>query len=112
MPGHVKPEPSPDVSRWLDSLDLLPSEGCALMWIGGSRAYGLDGEDSDVDVRAVAFPTLAQLAMTEDWGERHMPDADTVLRSARKTLMMMRNGNPNLIELYGLPDECMLHMDE
>lgn len=100
------------VSDWLDSLNLLPSEGCALMWIGGSHAYGLDGEDSDVDVRAVAFPTLAQLAMMEDWGERHMPDADTVLRSARKTLMMMRNGNPNLIELYGLPDECMMRMDE
>lgn len=72
----------------------------------------LAGEDSDVDVRAVAFPALPQLALMEDWGERHMPDADTVLRSARKTLMMMRNGNPNLIELYGLPDDCMLHADE
>lgn len=82
------------------------------MWVGGSRAYGLAGEDSDVDVRAVAFPALPQLALMEDWGERHMPDADTVLRSARKTLMMMRNGNPNLIELYGLPDDCMLHADE
>lgn len=108
MPEHV----TPDVTRWLDSLNLLPSEGCALMWVGGSRAYGLAGEDSDVDVRAVAFPTFSQLALMEDWGERHMPDADTVLRSARKTLMMMRNGNPNLIELYGLPDDCMLHADE
>ena len=108
MPEHV----TPDVTRWLDSLNLLPLEGCALMWIGGSRAYGLAGEDSDVDIRAVAFPTLAQAALMEDWGERHMPDADTVLRSARKTLMMMRNGNPNLIELYGLPDDCMLHADE
>lgn len=100
------------VDRWLSSLNLLPSEGCALMWVGGSHAYGLAGEDSDVDVRAVAFPTLDQLAMMEDWGERHMPDADTVLRSARKTLAMMRNGNPNLIELYGLPDDCMIHVDE
>lgn len=108
MPEHV----TSDVTRWLDSLNLLPSEGCALMWVGGSRAYGLAGEDSDVDVRAVAFPTFSQLALMEDWGERHMPDADTVLRSARKTLMMMRNGNPNLIELYGLPDDCMLHADE
>lgn len=103
---------SESVDRWLSSLNLLPSEGCALMWVGGSHAYGLAGEDSDVDVRAVAFPTLDQLAMMEDWGERHMPDADAVLRSARKTLMMMRNGNPNLIELYGLPDDCMIHVDE
>ena len=108
MPEHV----DTDVTRWLDSLNLLPSEGCALMWVGGSHAYGLAGEDSDVDVRAVAFPTFSQLALMEDWGERHMPGADTVLRSARKTLMMMRNGNPNLIELYGLPDDCMLHADE
>lgn len=100
------------VSDWLDSLNLLPSEGCALMWIGGSHAYGLADKDSDVDVRAVAFPTLTQVALMEDWGERHMPDADTVLRSARKTLAMMRNGNPNLIELYGLPDDCMIHVDE
>lgn len=50
MPEHV----TVDVSRWLDSLNLLPSEGCALMWVGGSRAYGLAGEDSDVDVHAVA----------------------------------------------------------
>ena len=100
------------VDRWLSSLNLLPSEGCALMWIGGSHAYGLAATDSDVDLRAVAFPALTQVALMEDWGERHMPDADAVLRSARKTLLMMRNGNPNLIELYGLPDECMLHADE
>lgn len=100
------------VFEWLSSLDLLPSEGCALMWVGGSRAYGLDGTDSDVDIRAVAFPTLAQLALMEDWGERHMPDRDCVLRSARKTLVMMRNGNPNLIELYGLPDDCLIRVDE
>lgn len=112
MSGYAEPDVTPDVNRWLSSLNLLPSEGCALMWIGGSRAYGLDGPDSDVDIRAVAFPTLAQLALMEDWGECHMPDADTVLRSARKTLLMMRNGNPNLIELYGLPDDCMMHMDE
>lgn len=112
MPEHAEPDVISDVNRWLSSLNLLPSEGCALMWVGGSHAYGLAGEDSDVDVRAVAFPSLPQLALMEDWGERHMPDADAVLRSARKTLMMMRNGNPNLIELYGLPDDCMIYVDE
>ena len=100
------------VSDWLDSLNLLPSEGCALMWIGGSHAYGLAATDSDVDLRTVAFPARQQVGLVGEWGGRHLPGAGAVLRSARKTLMMMRNGNPNLIELYGPPDDCMIRMDE
>lgn len=96
---------------WLNQLDILPHEGCSLIWEGGSRAYALNQPGSDHDIRAVAMPTLGQLALQQDWGEKHMPDTDFVLRSANKTLHMLRNGNPNLVELFGLPKDCLIHMD-
>lgn len=96
---------------WFNQLDILPHEGCSLIWEGGSRAYALNQPGSDHDIRAVAMPTLGQLALQSDWGERHMPDTDFVVRSANKTLHMLRNGNPNLVELFGLPKDCFIYMD-
>lgn len=103
--------------EYLSALDELPEattplDRCSLVWIGGSHAYGIDVEESDVDVRIMAMPTMSQLLLQADYGERHMPDSDLAVRSFIKVAGMLCNANPNMVELVNLPVECVLHCDE
>lgn len=103
--------------EWLDSQTVLPKadspeDRCALIWIGGSHAYGLADENSDVDVRAASMPTLRQFLTLHDYGEKHMSDSDMVVRSYLKVARMLRDANPNMVELVNLPVYCILHCDD
>lgn len=97
--------------EWLDSQPDLPDADkpenrCALIWIGGSHAYGLADKNSDVDVRAATMPTMRQFLSLHDYGEKHMPDSDMVVRSYLKVARMLRDANPNMVELVNLPIDC------
>ena len=103
--------------EWLESQTILPKadkpeDRCALIWIGGSHAYGLADENSDMDVRAASMPTLRQFLTLHDYGEKHMPDSDMVVRSYLKVARMLRDANPNMVELVNLPVDCILHCDD
>lgn len=103
--------------EWLDSQPDLPDADkpenrCALIWVGGSHAYGLDDEHSDVDVRATSMPTLRQFLTLHDYGEKHMSGSDMVVRSYLKVVRMLRDANPNMVELVNLPVNCILHCDD
>lgn len=89
-----------------------PEDKCALIWVGGSHAYGIADEHSDVDVRAATMPTMRQILSLHDYGERHMPDSDMVVRSYLKVARMLRDANPNMVELVNLPIDCILHCDD
>lgn len=89
-----------------------PEDKCALIWVGGSHAYGIADEHSDVDVRAATMPTMRQILSLHDYGEKHMPDSDMVVRSYLKVARMLRDANPNMVELANLPIDCILHCDD
>lgn len=78
--------------------------------VSGSRAYGTSNETSDTDVRGVfvqpaaEFLALAQPpALVAD--ERH----NTVFYSLRRTLELLGQANPNILELLYMPDDCVRH---
>lgn len=103
--------------EYLSTLEELPEaehpeDKCALIWIGGSHAYGIADEHSDVDVRAATMPTMRQILSLHDYGEKHMPDSDMVVRSYLKVARMLRDANPNMVELVNLPVDCILHCDD
>lgn len=83
----------------------------SLVYVAGSRAYGLNHEDSDWDVRCMTPPTFDEICFQEDFNERHLDGVDVTLRSVRKTLTMLWRGNPNIIELFALPADCLLYAD-
>lgn len=89
-----------------------PEDKCALIWVGGSHAYGIADERSDVDVRATSMPTLRQFLTLHDYGEKHMSGSDMVVRSYLKVVRMLRDANPNMVELVNLPVNCILHCDD
>jgi predicted nucleotidyltransferase len=69
--------------------------------IAGSQAYGLETEQSDLDVRGVCIPPrryLLGLGVFEQW-ENQDPEGDTVIYALTKFVRLALVCNPNIIEL-------------
>ena len=84
----------------------------ALLGLGGSHAYGLAGESSDLDIRGVALNTSDEVLLGRDFGTYTDKNTDTVIHSFNKFLKLLSDCNPNTIELLGLKLEHYLRMNE
>lgn len=81
-----------------------------LIAFGGSIAYGLDNENSDVDLRGFYLPSKNDLLLVRDTEqiECHDDVVDGVLYSAKKMLNLLMQNNPNTIEILGLDKQHIL----
>ena len=79
-----------------------------LMGLGGSHAYGLNGENSDVDIRGVIKPPINNLLGFGEFEQYIDEDTDTVLYEFNKLIKLLCSCNPNTIEILGLKDEHYL----
>ena len=76
---------------------------------GGSHAYGLATQDSDVDLRGFALPTAHDILMMKDFEQVDTMDGvDATIYSFRKVLGLLKACNPNVVELLGLKEEHIL----
>ena len=76
--------------------------------ISGSRAYGTSNAESDTDIRGVFAQSSADFlslssppALVAD--NRH----NIVYYSLRRTLELLANANPNILELLYMPEDCI-----
>jgi uncharacterized protein len=78
--------------------------------VTGSRAYGLARPESDTDVCGIfAVPASANLSIRAT--VQHVADErnNTTYFSIARALEMAAESNPNITELFYLPDDCVLH---
>lgn len=76
---------------------------------GGSLAYGLATENSDVDLRGFALPTASDVLKLRDFEQvQTMDGVDATLYSLRKVTGLLLACNPNVVELLGLRPESVL----
>lgn len=80
----------------------------AFLVIGGSHAYGLNTENSDIDLRGffINYKEFYSITPQKDYFEDQ--NTDTVLYSFRKFIKLLTACNPNIITLVGTPDENIL----
>jgi uncharacterized protein len=76
--------------------------------VSGSRAYGTSNAQSDTDIRGVFVqPNSEFLALAPPVpllaDERH----NTVYYSLRRTLELLQEANPNILELLYMPPDCV-----
>jgi hypothetical protein len=72
--------------------------------IVGSRAYGLDGSDSDTDTRGIYLPPADRHWSLFGVPEQlENPDADEVFWELQKFLTMALKANPNILECLYTP---------
>lgn len=75
-----------------------------LLGLGGSHAYGMDKEDSDIDIRGIALNTKEEILLGQDFEQVVDVSTDTTIYSFNKMLTLLAKLNPNTCELLGLED--------
>ncbi len=69
-----------------------------LLTLGGSHAYGMDKEDSDVDVRGISLNSKSDILLGADFEQVVDVDTDTTVYSFNKMIQLLTSNNPNTIE--------------
>ena len=85
-------------------------EQLPLVWLSGSRAYGLAVDGSDCDVRACRLPDRqAYLTLKRPEDKTVLADGvDRTVFGLHHLLDMLAANRPNVIELAGLPDRMII----
>lgn len=72
-----------------------------LLTVGGSHAYGTNTENSDLDIRGCALNSKRQLLTGENFEQVIDNKTDTTIYAFQKLIQLLRNVNPNVIEMLG-----------
>ena len=113
--GKIPPRPERNPG-WLRNLVETPpydfirtnkhlGEHVDSLFLGGSNAYGLEIDGSDVDVRGFAMRSASDILRGSDFETVTDLETDTTIYSFDKFLNLLGQCNPNIIEFLGLaPD--------
>ena len=83
-----------------------------LLTLGGSHAYGMDKEDSDVDVRGIALNSKSEILLGADFEQVVDVDTDTTVYSFNKMIRLLMSNNPNTIEQLGCSPQHYFYLSE
>lgn len=81
-----------------------------LLALGGSHAYGMNVEGSDLDIRGMSLNSKSEVLLGEDFNHVDDKVTDTVIYSSNKLLKMLSDCKPNVIEILGCKPEHYLHV--
>lgn len=83
-----------------------------LLTLGGSYAYGMNKEGSDLDIRGIALNSKEDILLGSDFGQVVNVNTDTSVYSFNKILTLLAKCNPNTIEELGcLPEHYLVLTD-
>lgn len=81
-----------------------------LLGLGGSHAYGMNTETSDLDVRGIATNSKRNILIGQDFEQVVEVNTDTTIYSFDKIINLLCSCNPNTIEILGLKPEHYLYL--
>lgn len=73
-----------------------------LLALGGSHAYGMENENSDLDIRGISLNSKEEILLGNDFEQVVDENTDTSVYSFNKMLTLLSKLNPNICELFGL----------
>lgn len=85
-------------------------ENIILLTLGGSHAYGINKEGSDLDIRGIALNHKNEILLGTDFEQVVNTDTDTTIYSFNKMIQLLTSNNPNTIEILGCRKEHYLHL--
>lgn len=81
-----------------------------ILTLGGSHAYGMDKEGSDLDVRGIAANTKEDILLGTDFEQVVDVDTDTTIYSFQKMISLLASNNPNTMEILGCKEEHYFYL--
>ena len=83
-----------------------------LLTLGGSHAYGMDKEGSDLDIRGIALNQKKDILLGTDFEQVVDVDTDTTVYSFNKMIQLLTSNNPNTLEILGCLPEQYLYLSD
>ncbi len=83
-----------------------------LLALGGSHAYGMDKDSSDLDIRGVAHNSKEEILLGTDFEQVVDIPTDTTIYSFNKMIQLLSSNNPNTMELLGCRPEHYLYLSD
>ncbi|WP_287825955.1 nucleotidyltransferase domain-containing protein [Clostridium sp.] len=84
-----------------------------LITLGGSYSYGLNNENSDLDIRGITANTKDEiLTMNCKQKPYENKETDTTIYTLNQIINLLYNCNPNTIEILGCKDEHYLILNK
>lgn len=84
----------------------------ALLSLGGSYSYGMNNENSDIDIRGISLNSKEEILLGKDFEQIVDTDTDTTVYSFNKMLKLLVSNNPNTLEILGCKPEHYLYLDD
>lgn len=83
-----------------------------LLVVAGSHSYGLDTEDSDLDIRGISMGTSESILGMDNFELYESKTTDTVIYSMERFMELAMKGAPNILEILFSNPENILYCDE
>lgn len=81
-----------------------------LLGYGGSHAYGLNNENSDIDLRGIAVRKKQDILTSQNFEQVVDIETDTTIYSFDKIVKLLCECNPNVIEMLGLREQDYIYL--
>lgn len=81
-----------------------------LLGLGGSHAYGMNNESSDVDFRGITLNSKDEILLGTDFEQVVDVETDTTVYSFNKMIQLLTSCNPNTIEILGCNPETYIKL--
>lgn len=95
------------------TIDFLKKNNLILFeCISGSKAYGLNTESSDTDIRGIFY-----MSKNDFYGLNYVPQIsnetnDIVYYELGRFIELLSKNNPNILEMLATPERCVLYRNE
>jgi predicted nucleotidyltransferase len=80
--------------------------------LSGSRAYGTNTPESDIDYRGICIPPKEYLLGLHQFESRHREKPDEVIYSLKKFVHLALQNNPNVLDTLFVDEDKILFIDE
>lgn len=92
------------------NVDTLRQNGWIILEvISGSHAYGTNIEGSDTDIRGVFIQPTEQLFGLDYVSQVADEKQDVVFYEIGRFIELLREGNPNILEILNTPEDCIIY---
>lgn len=84
----------------------------AYLTLSGSRGYGTNNENSDIDLRGFLVEDKKYIYGLENFEQFEELETDTVIYGLKKFVRLCLDANPNTLELLGTNEDCIIAMSK